>query len=427
MAEILVLKPDPAEPGIAEWIAVDSSGGRLGSPVRGPIAAARIALEDRRLIVLLPSLDVLTTSVDIPLKSQARILQALPFALEESVAEDVEDLHFAAGPRRENGRIPVSVINRDRLDGWLGQLGEVDLKPSAMIAETYGLASIPGTLSLMVSGDVTYLNDGADTELVFQDMGPAEALEAAGFLDDVPDTQDEQATDAEEDARPRHVLLYCDEEVNERYALEIESLRERFLSFDVHLLPDGPLARLAVTVGSGAGVNLLQGAYGPKTEYAGYLRPWRYAAIALVALGVVAVAGKAVSNVQLARQEAELRDAFLSQYQQIAPGTTEVRDPTSVILSLRSRTGVSGGEPSLFLQSLEHLSVAVAQNTESSIQAISYRAGVVDVRLTAPDVSTLDDIQRRIDDQGIFDANIQSTDQDDDKVNSRIQIRTGGR
>ena len=40
--------------------------------------------------------------------------------------------------------------------------------------------------------------------------------------------------------------------------------------------------------------------------------------------------------------------------------------------------------------------------------------------------AVLDDIQRRIDDSGTFEADIQSTDQDDDKVNSRIQIRTTG-
>lgn len=419
MAEILVLKPDPNEPGIAEWIAVDANGGRVGDPVRGPLGAARVALGDRRLIVLLPSLDVLTTSVYIPLKSASRIQQALPFALEETVAEDVEELHFAAGNRGENGRIPVSVISHEKLGGWLETLSGAELKPSAMIAETYGLQSIPGTISLMISDDVTYINDGAETELVLQDIGPREALEATGCLD--------EADDDAEDGPPRHVLLYCDAESNDRYSDEIEDLRERFESFDVRLLADGVLPRLAVTVASGAGVNLLQGVYGPKTEYAGYLRPWRTAAAVLLALGMVGIIGKAVDNARLASQEDGLREAFIAEYQKIAPGANDVRDPIAVIQSLRARVGGGGAEPSIFLQSLEHLSVAVQDDESSAIQAISYRAGVVDIRLTAPNVSTLDGIQRRIDDQGLFDANIQSTDQDDDRVSSRIQIRAAGR
>ncbi len=421
MSEILVLKPDPADPAIAEWIVVDANGARVGDPVRGPLAAARVAVADRQLYVLLPSLDVLTTSVFLPLKSVSKIQQALPFALEETVAEDVEDLHFAAGVRRDDDRIPVSVISHEKLQSWLALLGEAELKPSAMVAETYGMAAIPGTVSLLVSGDTTYINDGAETELILQDMSPAEALEATGCLDEVDEDSDAQ--------RPRHVLLYCDEAANAQYAEEFEGLRERFESFDVRLLADGALPRLAVTVASGSGVNLLQGVYGPKTEYAGYLKPWRAAAVALLALGVVAVAGKAIGNIQLARQEVALRGTFLGVYQEIRPSATEddIRDPQGIVDSLVNRGGSSGSEPSVFLQSLEHLSVAVTENSASSIQAISYRAGVVDVRLTAPNVSMLDDIQRRIDDQGLFDANIQSTDQDEDKVNSRIQIRAAGR
>lgn len=419
MAEILVLKLDADDPQQASWIVVDSSGSRLGPPVTGPLSAAKVDVGGRRLIVLIPSLDVLTTSVDIPLKSQAKILQALPFALEEFVAEDVEDLHFAAGSRKANGRIPVSVISRAKLDELLEALDDAGLHPGAMIAENYGLASIPGTISLLVSNEAVYVNDGADTELVMQDLGPQEALEAIGALDE-PDPDDDSP------GLPRHVLIYCDADANETYAAQIEALRTQFDSLDVKLMPDGSLARLAVTVGSGAGVNLLQGSYGPKTEYAGYLRPWRYAAIALLAVGVVAVAGKAVGTLKLDRQEAELKERFLAEYREIAPGAEDVADPIAVISSLRARTGSGGGAPSVFLQSLEHLSAAIKANSEASIQAISYRAGVVDVRLTAPSVAMLDNIQRHIDEAGPFEADIQSTDQDEDQVNSRIQIRSSG-
>ena len=116
----------------------------------------------------------------------------------------------------------------------------------------------------------------------------------------------------------------------------------------------------------------------------------------------------------------------MEEYREIAPGASEVRDPVAVISSLRSRTGSGGGESSVFLQSLEQLGAAMQANAEADIQAISYRGGVIDIRLTAPSVAVLDDIQRRIDQGGSFEAEIQSTDQDDDKVNSRIQIKAAG-
>jgi len=51
---------------------------------------------------------------------------------------------------------------------------------------------------------------------------------------------------------------------------------------------------------------------------------------------------------------------------------------------------------------------------------------VVDIRLSAPNVSTLDKIQRGISESGQFEAAIKSTDQDGDGVSSRIQIKASG-
>ena len=138
-------------------------------------------------------------------------------------------------------------------------------------------------------------------------------------------------------------------------------------------------------------------------------------------------AGKAVANYKLSNQEAALQERFLAEYQEIAPGTSEVLDPLAIITSLRNRTGASDSGPSILLQSMQHLGDALQDNEAASIQAVSYRSGITNVRLTAPSVAVLDSIQRLIDESGTFQADIQSTDQNDDEVNSRIEIKAATR
>ena len=75
---------------------------------------------------------------------------------------------------------------------------------------------------------------------------------------------------------------------------------------------------------------------------------------------------------------------------------------------------------------MEQLSRALRQNREARLEAISYRAGVVDIRISAPNVAMLDNIQQVIAESGQFNAAIQSTDQDGEKVSSRIQIQESG-
>ncbi|MEM9209710.1 MAG: type II secretion system protein GspL [Pseudomonadota bacterium] len=419
MAEVLVLQLGDDAASAAHWIVVDSSGARVSAPVMGPLSAARVDAADRKIVVLVPAADVLSTEASIPVKAPAKILAALPYALEESVADDIEDLHFAAGARDEDGRVPVAVVNRSCMQAWLETLEKAAIEPHALIAENAGLAMIPGTISLMLAGDAVFINDGQSTELVMHGIGPEEALQAIGALD--RDDADEEGP-----GLPGHVLVYCDANAEATWSTHFSALRAQFESFDVKVLPDGQLPRLAVTVAAGAGINLLQGEYAPKAEYGGYFRPWRIAAALLLAVGVIGLLGLGLDNFRLSQQETELKARFLEEYREIAPGATDVRDPIAVISSLRGRTGTSGGESSMFLQSLEQLSAAMQANAAASIQAISYRGSVVDIRLTAPSVSVLDDIQRRIDQGGSFEAEIQGTTPDGDKVNSRIQIRVAG-
>ena len=70
----------------------------------------------RKTIVLVPGTDVLLAEPVLPLKSGAKLAQVVPFALEEQLAADVEDLHFAVGKRDSRPGTPVAAVARTRMD-----------------------------------------------------------------------------------------------------------------------------------------------------------------------------------------------------------------------------------------------------------------------------------------------------------------------
>jgi len=416
MAEFLVIRLRDNAAQSADWIAVDNNGTRRSPPVTGPLAEATRDTGGRQVIVLVPATRVLSTVVDMPVKGGARLRAALPFALEEQLAEDVDELHFASGERRDNGLLPVAVVARAQMQAWLDRLREAGIVPDRLIAENQGLASIPGTLSMLVAENQIMFNDGADSEFVMQDVKPSDVLAVAGVLHE---QNDEQGSGG-------HLLAYCEPGEEQRFANDWTALRHELSSVDIHLLPDGVLPRLAVTVAAGRGINLLQGRFGARTNYRELLAPWRYVAGLLLALALVSFAGKGVDWYRLRGEEAALQDQFAVEYRQIRPDDTRpIVDPLRIVAELR------GNRPApvstdFFLPSLYELGQALAQNSGVDIEAISYRADTVDIRLTAPDVATLDSIQRTVGRSGRFAASIQSTDQVGDKVSSRIQVRAGG-
>ena len=173
-------------------------------------------------------------------------------------------------------------------------------------------------------------------------------------------------------------------------------------------------------------MNLLQGRYGPKADYGSLLRPWRRAAILALVFVVFGFIAKGADYWRLMQEEAALQAQFTQVFQQIQPGSnTPVLDPVGAVNSIKRSMGALSATP-VFLASLLELSAALGENSGAAVEAITYRAGVVDVRVVTADVETVGNIQKAIGESGQFIAAIQSTDRVADRINSRIQIREAG-
>ena len=416
MSEFVVIRL-MAEDQAVEWMLADSNGTRRSQVHSGSLEQAAEDVGDRAVIALVPAEDVLSTTVNVPAKSTSRIRTALPFALEEDLADDVESLHFALGTRGANGRLPVVIVSNESMNRWLDRLSAAGLKTAVMTPEYQGLSKIPGTLSVLVDDDLVMFNDGGDTEFVMRGIKPSDALVLAGELT-------EEHGDAAE--KTGHLMVFCTPEQDERLSHDWIALRHELASVDVNVLPDGILPKLAVTVAAGHGINLLQGSFGKKTEYSTMFRPWRAAALLLLSLIFVTLMSKGASYYNLQKDESALRAAFNAEYQLIQPDDTrDIVDPTATIQSLQRRLGTAA-VPHVFLPCMRELGAALAKSEEVTIEIISYRAGIVDLRLTTPDVATLDSIQKAVSASGRFQASIQRTDQVADRIDGRIQIRESG-
>lgn len=415
MAQYLVIRLAEDSADQVSWIAVNDQGTRLGHPASGTLEDAARNAHDRPVIVLVPSTEVLSVAVDIPAKGGARLRAALPFALEDQVADDVDELHFAHGTRLANGRWPVAVVRKARMEEWLERLAAADIEPSRIVPENHGLALTPNTLSVLVDGNIVMFNDGAETQFALPDMRPSEAVAAAGMLE------------GDEESQSQHLLVYCDAARADEYEKDWALLRHELSSVDVNLLPDGALPKLAVTVAAGAGINLLQGRYGPRTEVGQYVRPWRYAAIFLLVLGGIGLLGKGADYYRLTLEQENLRQQFGAEYCELVPGANcDVADPIGVVRSLERSMGSSGTANTVFLPSLLQLADAIRQNPDVRVEAVSYRAGIVTVRMNAPDIPALDRIVQVVASSGEFRATMQDATNVGERVNSRIEIREEG-
>ena len=123
MADWLLLRLPRAPEQSATWLIVDPRGAPTSPPQGGPLTLAAARAAGRRLAVLVPGTDVLLAEPDVPVKAGAKLPQLVPYALEEQLADDIDDLHFAIGKRSgDSHRVPVAVVTRALLDEWLATL-----------------------------------------------------------------------------------------------------------------------------------------------------------------------------------------------------------------------------------------------------------------------------------------------------------------
>src|SRR5262249_7770989 len=120
MAEWLLIRLPGTPEQPATWLTVDPRGHPSGPPQSGPLSLAATRAVGRRICVLVPGTDVLLAEPEVPMKAGTKLQQVVPYALEEQLADDIDDLHFAIGKRApDSQRTPVAVIRKALMEEWL--------------------------------------------------------------------------------------------------------------------------------------------------------------------------------------------------------------------------------------------------------------------------------------------------------------------
>src|SRR5258708_6400062 len=117
MAHTLLLRlPAPGQED-TEWLTIDEAGEPATARQRGPLSLAAAVGRTAKVIVIAPATQILLAEPELPPGSGVKLARAVPFALEEQLTEDIDQLVFALGKRRASGGTPVAVVSRGALPG----------------------------------------------------------------------------------------------------------------------------------------------------------------------------------------------------------------------------------------------------------------------------------------------------------------------
>ena len=411
MAKNLLIRFAPLSPGtdpaLVDWMRT-SDDGTQENIRRGSLDEVGAQIHGSRVIVLVPGIDVLLLSAQVPTQNRQRLLKAMPFLLEEQLASDIEDLHFAPGERRGDGTVPCAVVARTRMDEWLARLHEFHIQPDVLAVDFLALAYEPGVWTLYKDANGVSMRSGLQSGLFVELDNLVPMLEVAF----------DQAG-AQRPARLRILDADPQTALPDLSALNIEFTHE---PYDAQAF-----LQLAHDIDRTNTINLLQGDYSRREQMGKLWRPWLPVAGLAAAFIALHLSLSAMDYLHYKKQVQELQAGIEKVYLETFPN--EKRVPNAKVQMeqhLKELRGGSKGGGAGFLGLLGATAGILKSTPGLELRSVRYKEGKLDIDMTVRDLQILDKLKQLLTQQAAVDVEIVSANARGDIVESRLQIRGHG-
>jgi type II secretion system protein L len=349
--ERLLVKPLP-EAGLYQWLKIENKvPGSVESGSLEQLAELHQASPGIELILLLPAGEVSLRSLPVSDAERKLYRQMLPYALEDSLVENTEALHFAYMPLAD-ARMGVVLVRRLVLQALLDDFSVHGLGIDVITPETLLLPWSEEQQIWTLQGEVVVARTGPCAGFIA-------SLDSLALVASLPDTEGTVPADK--------LLLIVEQGADgDRAALAIASVNpelecerqtvEHLLAWQAAMLPDAPLT-------------LQQGDFRPPLRWRQYWRVWQPVAYACLA-AVVMNYGVLLYHYSSVKQAAEALEAEKYTLARVAVPVGKIRSPERQMRAAMAQLSSSG--PTRFGAMLARVGPALGGESGYTVRMINY-------------------------------------------------------
>jgi len=347
-----------------------------------------------------PAQDVRLLSAAVPAKQASKAALAVPYALEDQFAEDVETLHFAIASAPDGrGEWPVAVVAAQHMRDWLSPFSARGLVPDALIPETLALPwrhedgrwtvlAEPGHLTVRTGPTAGFGCLEEDLEL-FLGLAEGETKQALRIL------------------------------ITQGVNVDFTKLER-----DVELLPglSHPLEALARHYRAAQSINLLQGPFALRKALAREWQAWKVPAALLAGVFSLAVIGNGLSALTLKSQVARQQAANEARFRALFP--SEQRIVNLRVQAEQQFAALQGGaRGASVLALMDAFAGGLRAAPTLQVDGMQYREGALFLSLSGSDLSALDQLKSHFSGgHGGAKLEVQSANSGENGVQIRIRL-----
>ena len=272
--------------------------------------------EQRQVKVLVPGCDVLLKSLKVPAKSSKAMRLATPYMLEDSLAEDVEQLFFAyadlAIDEQENNCF-TAVVAHKQMQQWMSWLAEAEIYTKCILPDVLAMPFTEAGWSAITLGDANQTQVIVRQKLWqgFTLDASAWQLQCQAFSAETPEIDEDNEQQTSVSIEAYSPLAHSEQ-------LAVKAMPEEL-----------PLALMAMNYDSQLNhFNLLQGQYKIKENRSNAGRQWLWVAGVAVFALLLSLGHKSAQLWQLNAEQEQVKQSIISTYKNAFPKTKRVRVST---------------------------------------------------------------------------------------------------
>ncbi len=425
MSETILVHFDPASPERTHWSYCNTQG-ELSRPIRhGTLDDLAEARQGESVVVLLDSRCLHLNHLQLPTRNSQKMLRAIPYALEDDIAEDVDDLHFVFTTDKTTGETHVAGINRHTLRDILGHFQDAGIQPESILPDCLCLGADRQQWCVLTHEQAIWLQTGAASGYRF-DAGLLTPMLHALLGEQAPALPSKilafspggEANDDELAGHIRQTLVEsppAEQAGDGDTAVETEIVPIRY---NQH-----PLVVFCGQYKQARPLNLLQGEFKPSHGSDAYLRPWRLvAALGLLWLGLHLGMVNYQAG-QLEEKNRQLRTDIARIYKQTFPESKKVVNPrVQMEQKLKQLKRGGPGKHDLMFLLTEAFGATRPDPKAITLQTITYRNQRMEVRLDGNDLQAIETLNSKLNGNPAIRSEIASSSAEKNRVRGSLRI-----
>ena len=356
----------------------------------------------RKVIVTLPSEQIFLTDVKIPSQNKKQLKQAIPFALEEHLIEELETLHFVSHTDANTEITSVAVINQTLLQQWITLFKQKKLYGMTFLPDVFLLKHQPQQWTLLIQEQRALLRTGQFT----------------GFscsTDILPVLLQHACEENTLSSNLERITIYTDTAIN--LAVD-DTIAIETHPYETVVCAKSLLGSLPLNLNQGI---VTQGGLSKHIHWPN----WRLAAISLSLCLAAYLGFIAIQNQRLTAENNRLQNQAKQIFLTTFKDRRRVINPRVEMQAELSKLRKSSGKiDSLYLEILHPLGQLLSKEKSIKIQSIRYRERELTVVLNSTKVSQLEDLkQQMLTTNPMYQIALRSISSGNNKVSATLVIK----